>query len=223
MSDINEQPEKMSEFFNSRATSYDKHMKCNVNNFEEFYQMIAKPIIQTNERIKILDIGCGTGLELKYVFEKAPNAQITGIDISEKMLKLLNDKHKNKAKQINVINDSYLTLDFKENEFDYVVSVMTVHHLLYDTKKELYSKIFKSLNNNGKYIEGDYIVSEEKEKKLLDQYQKQMRKERLIDGLFHIDIPFSIKKQKKLFNEVGYSNFNLIFTDEEAAIYVGVK
>lgn len=61
------------------------------------------------------------------------------------MIKILMEKYQNKAGQIKIINDSYLTLDFKVNEFDYVVSVMTVHHLLYNTKKKLYTKILKSL------------------------------------------------------------------------------
>lgn len=222
MTKINK-PEKMDEFFNKRAASYDDHMKNNVNNFERYYKMIADPITKTNERIKILDIGCGTGLELKYIFKKAPNAQIIGVDISDEMLELLLNKYQDMADQINVIKDSYLRLEFGENKFDYIVSVMTIHHLLYDTKKKLYEKILKSLSDNGKYIEGDYVVSEEKEKNLLNQFRMQMNQEKINDGFFHIDIPFSIKTQKKLFAEVGYRNFNLIFTEKETAIYVGVK
>src|SRR6056297_228822 len=165
MTEINK-PEKMNDFFNKRAASYDQHMKNNVDNFKGFYKMIADPIIKTNERIKILDIGCGTGLELKYIFEKAPNAQIIGVDISDEMLELLLAKYTDKVDQINVIKDSYLTLEFGEKKFDYIISVMTVHHLLYDTKKKLYKKILRSLIDRGKYIEGDYVVSEEKEQML---------------------------------------------------------
>jgi len=222
MTEINK-PEKMNDFFNKRAASYDDHMKNNVNNFEKYYKMIAEPITKTNERIKILDIGCGTGLELKYIFEKAPNAQIIGVDISNEMLELLLAKYKDKADQINVIKDSYLTLEFEENKFDYIVSVMTIHHLLYDTKKKLYKKILKSLSESGKYIEGDYVVSEEKEQIVLNQFKTQMKQERQNDGFFHIDIPFSIKTQEKLFAEAGYRKFDLIFKEKEAAIYVGLK
>ncbi len=216
-------PEKMKDFFNKRAVSYDEHMKNNINNFEKYYKMIADPITKTNERINILDIGCGTGLELKYIFEKAPNAQIIGVDISDEMLELLLDKYENKADQINVIKNSYLTLEFGENKFDYVVSVMTIHHLLYETKKKLYKKILKSLKDNGKYTEGDYVVSKEKEKTLLNQFKKRMKQKELNDGFFHIDIPFSLKTQEKLIIEVGYRNFDLIFKEKEAAIYVGIK
>jgi tRNA (cmo5U34)-methyltransferase len=222
MTKINK-PEKMDEFFNKRAASYDDHMKNNVTNFEKYYKMIADPITKTNEKIKILDIGCGTGLELKYIFEKAPNAQIIGVDISDELLELLLNKYQDMADQINVIKDSYLRLEFGENKFDYIVSVMTIHHLLYDTKKKLYENILKSLSDNGKYIEGDYVVSEEKEKNFLNQFRMQMNQEKINDGFFHIDIPFSIKTQKKLFTEVGYRNFDLIFKEKETAIYVGVK
>ena len=50
-----------------------------------------------------------------------------------------------------------------------------------------------------------------------------MKQERPNDGFFHIDLPFSIKTQKKLLIEVGYRNFDLIFKEKEAATYVGLK
>lgn len=45
--------ENMNEFWNSRATTYDEHMKNNINKFKKFYKMIARPITETNDKIKI--------------------------------------------------------------------------------------------------------------------------------------------------------------------------
>lgn len=41
----------------------------------------------------LLDIGCGSGLELDTVFQRFPSLQVTGIDLSEKMLDRLVQKH----------------------------------------------------------------------------------------------------------------------------------
>ena len=82
-------PEKMNDFFNKRAGGYDKHMKETIPQFTAFYRKIVSPIQKTKEKIQILDLGIGTGLELEGIFKKATNAFVTGIDVSENMLKLL--------------------------------------------------------------------------------------------------------------------------------------
>ena len=81
--------ETMSDFFDKMSGEYDAHMEANVEAFEEFYSKVAAAIQETQEALSILDIGCGTGLELTAIFKKAPNALITGIDLSMEMLNIL--------------------------------------------------------------------------------------------------------------------------------------
>jgi len=80
----------MSQFFNERADEYEEHMRSFVL---ELYDVIASPISTTRETISILDLGCGTGLEFEAVFARAPNALITGVDVSEEMLFRLREKY----------------------------------------------------------------------------------------------------------------------------------
>lgn len=214
-------PEKMNEFFDFRVNTYDNHMRENIKAFDELYSHISEPIKATNDKIKILDLGCGTGLELVEILNKVPNVSITGIDLSEKMLNLLQKKFSTKTDQIELKTGSYTELFLGEDEYDYVVSVMTMHHLLHKEKVSLYKKIKKALKKDGKYIEGDYIVTMEKERIFLEKYYKLVKDYGLAKkDFFHIDIPFSIKTQEKLFYEAGFTQFNVIFNKEEAAIYV---
>jgi len=217
---IDDRPEKMKEFFDLRADSYDDHMAEYVSNYEGFYRAVAEPIPKTNKKIKLLNLGCGTGLELEYIFAKAPNALVTGIDLSQEMLDLLLDKYKNKAEQIEAIKGSYLDLDFKREEYDYIVSVMSLHHFLPEVKLELYNKIWAALKPGGKYIEGDYVVTEDKEAEMLADYKEQLQENKVLnEDLFHLDIPFSIETQQGLFEKVGFTDFELIFEGDEAGVY----
>ena len=187
MDPIKNKPEKMEEFFDVRADSYDDHMLEYVDDYESFYRAVAEPIAKTNKKIKLLNLGCGTGLELEYIFAKVPNAMVTGIDLSQQMLDLLLDKYKKKSEQIETIRESYLDIDFKRDEYD-------------------------------------YIVSKDKEAEMLAEYKEELKKNKVLkDDLYHLDIPFSIKTQKNLFEKVGFTDFELIFSGDETGVYSAVK
>ncbi|MGM0421218.1 MAG: class I SAM-dependent methyltransferase [Bacillota bacterium] len=224
MDPIKDSPEKMEDFFNARADSYDEHMADYVEDFAEFYQRIALPVEPTKAEVKVLDLGCGTGLELEYIFRKAPQALITGVDISKKMLALLEEKYENKKQQITSLKESYLDMVYPKNEYDYVVSVMSMHHFSPEEKTKLYKKIVHSLKPGGKYIEGDYVVDEGKEQRLLQQYRGRMEREEFLrEDFYHLDIPFSLETQEDLFERAGFKFFKLIYAFGETAVYTGQK
>lgn len=212
--------EEMGRFFNLRAEGYEKHMEDAINSFEEYYKLVSSTLEYTEEVIEILDLGCGTGLELEEIFNKAPNARITCMDLSEEMLKILKEKYKDKLNQINIVIASYLEEDFGIKKYDYVFGIMTMHHFLYDEKLELYKKIKLALKDNGCYIEGDYVVSKYYEKKWLKQRADLLREqgnEKI--KLYHIDIPFALTTQRRLFKEAGFRSLHIIFEKGEHLIY----
>lgn len=223
-SETNKRPEEMASFFNERAVGYENHMKETVELFDKYYKSVSDPISETLEPIEILDLGCGTGLEIDGILKKAPNARITCIDMAEGMLELLKEKYKEHMSQININIGSYLELPYGEKKYDYVVSVMTMHHWKYDEKKGIYDKIIGSLKDEGKYIEGDYYVSLNEEKELLEEYKEEKKKHELSgDNFYHLDIPFAIETQRRLFAEIGFINFELIWRIESQMIVVVEK
>jgi tRNA (cmo5U34)-methyltransferase len=213
-------PERMADFFDVRSGGYDEDMRRSVSSFDQFYGCIASPIVDTKAKVRVLDIGCGTGLELEAILSKVPNAVVTGIDVSEQMLRRLADKYANYSKQMTLIKGSYLTVPFGEGVYDYAVAVMTLHHFVSDTKRKLYEKIRKALKRRGKYIEGDWVVSSARERQYLLEYEKKQRLEVSEEGSHHIDIPFSLETQTRLLLEAGFSKVDVIWHEDEAAIYV---
>ena len=83
--------EKMSDFFEARLDGYDEHMMTAIESAEEFYPFTARQL-PDKEGCQILDLGCGTGLELKECYALNPSAQVTGIDLSQGMLAELKRK-----------------------------------------------------------------------------------------------------------------------------------
>lgn len=158
--------EEMSGFFDARADGYDSHMLKSVADIE-CYERVAEPIPLNSNEIDILDLGCGTGIELEYLFERVPKAKVTCIDMSEKMLELLKVKYSSKAQQIHTICGSYIGWEYPQESFDYVVSSFTLHHFLEDVKTGIYRNIVSALKPEGLYIESDFIV----DRMMMEQYR----------------------------------------------------
>jgi tRNA (cmo5U34)-methyltransferase len=218
-----ETPESNAAFFNARVTGYEDHMRGvfeSDTEFTHFYQVVSSPIEKTDEPLNILDLGCGTGLEIEALLQRVPNAQITGIDVSEKMLAQLRKRYRAHRDQITLLRDSYLTLPFGTEEYDFVLSVMTTHHLLQDTKRNLYKKIHKALKPGGKYVEGDSVTLPEKESQFIREYETELEKGAAAEeGHYHIDVPFSINTQRKLLLEAGFKEFELIWQKDRSAVW----
>lgn len=210
----------MSDFFDKMSEGYDAHMKDNVEGFEQFYSYIAVAIPATQAELLILDIGCGTGLELSAVFKRVPNAVITGVDLSGDMLDILRDKYTDYLHQIRLVQESYVAFSYDEETYDYVISAMTLHHLLPESKRDLYQKIRKALKPGGKYIEGDYVTTPEKEKKVRGSFFKLQKSDRsLIDGTHHIDLECSLETQKDLLKQAGFFKVDVLWQYGETAVY----
>ena len=201
--------EEMGEFFNRRAAIYESHM------FESgfdaaTYQEAVRPLPQTDRPVKVLDLGCGTGLELQYLLARLPNAEVTCIDLSEQLLAILKQHFQDRLEQIEMIHDSYLTWKYPSTAYDAVIAVNTMHHLTRERKVELYRKIRSSLKPGGRYVEADYIVDQA----VMEQYQARYR--RLLaaaparpDGYYHIDIPMTVALQQEILLEAGFAEVEL--------------
>lgn len=216
------QPEKMSTFFDTRVGHYDEHMQSTFQEeFTRYYQAIAHPMTATQEVIAVLDLGCGTGNELESILGKAPNAQITGIDLSEQMLQKLARKYSPYLEQLTLRCESYLIADFGHATYNYIVSVQTMHHFLPEVKVALYQKIKRALKPGGKYIEGDYVVSSTEAEEFLARYQAIIAAFSLEDAnQYHLDIPTTIDTQIKLLKEAGFATVDLLYHWGKADVVV---
>ena len=82
--------ERMDDFFAARVDGYDEHMRTTIEGASDFYAWTAA-LLPATEGAYILDLGCGTGLELEEYFRINPEAEVTGIDLSDAMLKALKE------------------------------------------------------------------------------------------------------------------------------------
>ena len=196
--------EKMGEFFNARLDGYEDHQMNTIESAREFYPFTAK-CLPTAEGTCVLDLGCGTGLELDEFFALNPTAKVTGIDLAEGMLDALQKKLHDK--DITLINGSYFEVPFGEAKFDAAVSVESLHHFTKEEKIPLYTKLRAALKDGGYFILTDYFANSDEDENKFRQELLQIRKEQnLPDGEFyHYDTPLTVEHEKEALIAAGFS------------------
>ncbi len=144
--------------FDLWADGYDKSVQLSEEN-DEYPFVGYKDILNTiynivhkKEKVRILDIGFGTGILTKKLYDDG--YEIYGIDFSQKMIEIA----KEKMPLANLIKYDFskgLPEEIKDNSFDYIISTYAMHHLEDEEKNEFIEKLENYLNKGGKIIIGD--------------------------------------------------------------------
>ena len=201
--------ERMDDFFAARVNGYDEHMRTNIEGASDFYSFTAS-LLPAEKESRVLDLGCGTGLELEEYFRLNPEADITGIDLSEAMLKALKKKFPNR--KIRLILGSYFDVPFKEKEYDAAVSVESLHHFPAEQKEALYRKLHAALKESGCFVLTDYFAESEELEKESFQALKQLKEEQGLseDGFFHYDTPLTVDHELQVLRQAGFSDVRIL-------------
>ncbi len=196
--------EKMDAFFAARLDGYDRHMMTEIEGAEEFYPYTAS-LLPPERGARVLDLGCGTGLELAYYFALNPGASVVGIDLSPAMLAALRRKFSDR--KIELICGSYFEVPFGANRFDAAVSVESLHHFTAAQKLELYKKLKTALTGSGHFVLTDYFAqSEEAERFYFSELERLKGEQGLTeDALYHYDTPLTAEHEMELLKSAGFS------------------
>lgn len=209
---------EMTRFFDERAMGYNRHMRRSIPGIDRFYRRVAGEIAPGVGPASILDLGCGTGLELSHIFRRVPNAHITGIDLSGHMLLLLRRRYRRHLNRIQLVQGSYEAVPLPEASFDYAVSVMSLHHFKPDRKSAIYGRIRRALKPGGLYVEGDYVVSPPEARDMMAAFDRIMEGTGG-DALYHIDIPFSVADQIATLQNAGFAEVDVAWKDGIRAVF----
>lgn len=191
--------ETMSGFFDRRVDSYEDHMRP----WRAYYRWLGELIPAQAETL--LDLGCGTGLELDEIFRLHPDIRVTGIDLAPGMLARLREKHPERKLTLTV--GDYLTVPLAPCAFDVAVAFETLHHFPPETKLGLFRRIFAALRPGGMLLEGDYIAeSDEMETYLFQELARRRSRQHVPEGTFvHFDTPLTLAHELSLLSQAGFT------------------
>lgn len=191
--------EGMGTFFDARVEAYEAHMA----RWEAHYRWMAR-LLPDGVRT-LLDLGCGTGLELDRIFERFPDLAVTGVDLSPDMLGRLARKHA--GKRLTLLCADYFACDFGESRFDAAVSFETLHHWPAARKTKLFGKLRRALKPGGCYLQCDYVATS---RAMEDAAMAECARRRVRDGVaedafVHFDTPLTLAHEMQCLRDAGFA------------------
>jgi ubiquinone/menaquinone biosynthesis C-methylase UbiE len=150
---------KVKEQFNYCAEKYDKHRRYFIPCYDDYYKRsISLLKFYKSDFKKIVDLGAGTGLLTREMYELYPNAEYTLIDVSEDMLKIAKERF-NGLNNFEFIEGNYAA-DIPVNDCDLICSGLSIHHLEKAERENLYKNIYRKLDKGGCFVNLDQFRAE---------------------------------------------------------------
>lgn len=219
--------------FNNCAKDYDLTRKQLIPCFDDFYGT-ALEIIKAQPKvakIKVLDLGAGTGLLSSLVAQIYPHAEFVLYDISESML-----EEAKKRFSTSGVKADYVVKDYSgepiDGTFDLIISALSIHHLEDTDKETLFKRLFVKLNNNGLFVNADQVLGETPSMDTFyrSSWLKQVREK----GVTDITLSSALERMKEdkmstLANQMNwlrkanFSEVNCWYKNFSFVVYSGAK
>jgi len=218
--------------FSKTVDDYDTVADNVVFKNNELHNELIKAIsFDKDKEFDILDLGCGTGHGMKLAAGMFPKAKITGIDFSPVMIKRAKNNLLSLLDRIKLLEIDFNDYKF-DQKFDVIISAIAIHNITDDQKKNLFEKIFNSLNSGGLFINADFYEHESKTvnneiKTIYENFLRQnLSGDELEVWLRHAskeDMPMKLTEQEHILKEAGFDKFELLWVFNNEAIYVAGK
>ncbi|GAP21357.1 class I SAM-dependent methyltransferase [Leptolinea tardivitalis] len=146
--------------FNASTPTYDDWMQRALLGYTDLFGTAVRVIPFGKEQpIRVLDLGAGTGSFAAHVYALYPNAQFVLMDVADKMLDAARDRFKDQGGRFQFEIADYRYLQGEE-QYDLVVSSLSIHHLTDEEKSHLFQSIYGILKPAGAFINIDQIRGE---------------------------------------------------------------
>jgi tRNA (cmo5U34)-methyltransferase len=218
--------------FDTAAEDYDRARRQLVPPFDDFYGTVVDSIPHEREdAIRVLDLGAGTGLLSAFVAQAFPRARMMLVDASPDMLGVARRRFADELERFEMRVVNYAREPLPE-EYEVVMSALSIHHLDGTEKRELFRKVYGMLCNGGVFVNADQILGStpEIEARYRETWLRQVRErgvgeEDLAAALTRTeeDKMSTLEEQEAWLEEAGFLQVDCPYKNYSFAVYVGRK
>ena len=145
--------------------------------------------------IRILDVGCGTGVQLDQIAGARPNVELYGIDFSSNMLGRARESLAAPARSTSLCRASAFHLPFADGAFHAVIATRFIHQYTNDLKRQLLREMERCTRPGGVVIVEFYSYIPwlvryplERKRKTAEEWFKHCPRSREVAGL--VGVPY---------------------------------
>lgn len=219
------------EQFNLIAEEYDVNRKKFIPCFEDYYISTTKFIVANIAPPKrILDLGAGTGLLSYFWYRHFPGSEYVLVDIADDML------HVARKRFAGIDTVSYQAADysttFPAQEFDVIVSALSIHHLENRDKEKLFERIYNKLPEGGLFVNYDQFCAGQAD---MDGWFDAYWESQLEDsGLTEHDIALwkerrkldrecSVEEETAMLGKQGFKSVKCVYSYQKFSVIAAIK
>jgi tRNA (cmo5U34)-methyltransferase len=226
--------EKIKQHFEEEAQEFDAIIRRLIPNYEQMLDALVTALpFDRCQPIRVVDLGCGTGTIARRIKDVYPLAQITCVDIAEKMLQIAQVKLGEAGDDLR-----YQLANFEDCEFDatydVAVSSLALHHLMSDNDKiRFYKKIYNCLTLGGVFYNADVILgsSSDLQERYMEKWREYMRlqvsveeiEQKWIPQHYDEDCPANLMSQLAWLQDMGFTEIDIIWKYYNFSVYGGRK
>ena len=226
--------EKVKQHFEEEAQEFDAIIRRLIPNYEQMLDALVTALpFNQSQSIRVVDLGCGTGTIARRIKDVYPQAQVTCVDIAEKMLQIAQVKLGDAGDDLR-----YQLANFEDYEFDttydVAVSSLALHHLVNDDDKiKFYKKIYDCLTIGGVFYNADVILgsSSHLQERYMEKWREYMRlqvsveeiEQKWIPQHYDEDHPASLMSQLAWLRDLGFTEVDVIWKYYNFSVYGGRK
>jgi len=191
------------------------------------------------DNLSVLDLGCGDGIVVQEILSVCRTIKATLVDASEDMLSVAGERFKG-FENISLIKASFhelLVKDILNDDFDFVVSSLAIHHLTMQEKKDLFRFIYAHLKDGGYFMNIDVLLAPTEEldawyMKLWQEWVEEQKALHGIEGDLYDDVvrrykdnrdnkPDTLSNQLTALEEIGFKEVDCYYKYGVFAIFGG--
>ncbi len=219
--------------FDETVAYYDNWVRKALPGYEDLFNVALQVIpFAPEERIAVLDLGSGTGLFAQHVLSRYDSASFVLYDLAEKLLEVARRRFQGREQQFQYTVGDYREIT-GEDQYDLVVSSLSIHHLADDEKQRLFARIYRLLRKPGAFLNLDQIRGETPDLQRLywQQWLAHVRRA----GAAEAEIQASIRRRQEYDRDAlladqlqwlkaaGFANVDCVYKHYFVGVFLAMK
>lgn len=148
------------EHFHGEAERYDALIPRLIPRYAEQGEALLDSLpFAADARLRVADLGCGTGALSELVLKRFPNATVRAFDLAPGMVDASRERLERFGERFTCQQADFASGDIGSG-YDAIVSGLAIHHLAPDEQRALYVGLYAALVPGGVFAHREIVVGE---------------------------------------------------------------